>query len=61
MLMAEQFARCEKCNGGWFEKKTYVLARKDVPLQWGKPEIYEEKVHLVCKDCGHIQYQYKEE
>lgn len=60
MRMAEQFARCEKCDGGWFEKKTYVLIVKDAPMQWGKPVVYQEKVKLECTDCGHIQYEYSE-
>ncbi|MDK2600584.1 hypothetical protein QO179_24125 [Bacillus stercoris] len=60
MLIPEEFARCEKCNQGWFEKKEFVLVSRYSETN-KKPEIYKKEIQFHCVGCGNIQYKYIEE
>jgi hypothetical protein len=58
MRIAEDFERCEKCNGGWFEEKKFVLIDKNSKGNWGRPLYTKEEVQLHCTVCGHIQHKF---
>lgn len=59
MKIHENFARCEKCGGGWFEEKVAVLIPKGSdknPLMFLK-----KQTTYRCVQCGHPQYQKEED
>lgn len=58
MRIAEEFERCEKCNGGWFQEKKFVLIDKNSDRQWGRPRYLKEEYQLVCTVCEHIQHKF---
>lgn len=60
MRMAEDFARCKKCDQAYFEKKEFVLIHEDSPNN-KKPEINKTLVHYECINCKYAQYEYIEE
>jgi hypothetical protein len=53
--MAEEFARCNNCGQGWFEKKEFVLIRKESPIM-KKPALIQTHISYQCIGCGESQY-----
>lgn len=57
MLLNEPFARCEKCNDAWFERKEqYLVSRPSTNYQIG---LTEHRTQFTCVSCGHVQYEIK--
>lgn len=60
MKMAEEFDRCSKCGGGWFEQKELFLIQKGSPRD-REPVTYTKQINLQCVTCGNAQYKYTAE
>lgn len=60
MKMAEEFDRCKKCGGGWFERKEMFMVQKGSPTN-KEPLFYKKEILFTCAQCETIQYKYIEE